>query len=78
MFPHPDLFMMFTQQLLADRIAILCHDPDQSINIFCMVAYQFRKFLHLRLQLLQAPDEGPLRIRGRLLLGQWGSFTRQR
>jgi len=47
MFPHADLFVVFAQQLLADRIAVLGNDPHQAVDILRMIPNEFGKFLHL-------------------------------
>lgn len=51
--PHP--FMMLSQQLATNGIPVFCDDADEPIDVFRMIAHQFREFLHLRFQPFQSP-----------------------
>lgn len=78
MFTNTDLFVMFPQQLLADGISIFSDDSDQPVDIFGMIPHQFGEFLHLRLEMLQTPQERFLSLRRGLFLRQHDRFFRQR
>ena len=78
MFAHADLFMVFPQQLLANCVPVFGDDPDQAVDIFCVVTDQFGEFLHLRFEVFQPPLEAFLVHTGRLFLGSRYAFFRQR
>jgi len=78
MFPDADLFVMFPQQLLADGVPIFGDDPDQPVDVFGMIPHQFREFLHLRLEMLQTPQESVLSLGRVLFLRQHLRFFRKR
>jgi hypothetical protein len=50
MIPHPNLLMVFTQQLSAENVTIFRDDPDQTVHIFGMIPNKFRQLLHLAFQ----------------------------
>jgi len=78
MFPDADLFVVFPQQLLADGVPIFGDDPDQPVDVFSMVPHQFRELLHLRLEMLQTPQESVLSLGRVLFLRQHLRFFRKR
>ena len=73
MLTNTDLFVMFSQQLLADGVPVFSNDPDQPVDIFSMVPHQFGEFLHLGFKMFQAPHESVFSRRG-LLLGKRSRF----
>ena len=77
MFAYADLLMMFPQQLLADCVSIFGDDPDQAVDIFCVVPDQFGEFLHLRFEVFQPPLEAFLILTRRLFLRGRHAFFRQ-
>jgi hypothetical protein len=49
--------LVLTDHLTAQKFAILCDNPNDSIGILRMVAHQLREFLHLPLQSIQPPQD---------------------
>ncbi|TKS57869.1 MAG: hypothetical protein EWM73_03691 [Nitrospira sp.] len=47
MLADPDLLMVLAQQLTPNDVAIFGHNAHQSIDIFRMLANQFRQLCHL-------------------------------
>ena len=47
MFADPDLRLVLAQQLTPNDVTILGHDAHQPIDIFRMLADQFRQLCHL-------------------------------
>lgn len=66
MFAHADLFMVFPQQLLANCVPVFGDDPDQAVDIFCVVTDQFGELLHLRFEVFEPPLEAFLVLPRRL------------
>lgn len=52
----PDAFMMLSQQLTANGIAVFRDDSDEPVDVFRVIADEFREFLHLRFQSLEPPQ----------------------
>ena len=77
MFAHADLFMVFPQQLLANCVPVFGDDPDQAVDIFCVVTDQFGELLHLRFEVFEPPLEAFLVLPRRLFLGGRHAFFRQ-
>ena len=69
--------MVFPQQLLANCVPIFGDDPDQAVDIFCVVTDQFGEFLHLRFEVFQPPLEAFLVLTRRFFLGGRHAFFRQ-
>ena len=69
---------MLPQQLLSNGVAVFGNDADQAIDILGVIADKFGEFLHLRLKMLQTPAQPFLILGGRLFLGQYHGFFRQR
>jgi len=67
MFPDTHLFVMFSEQLSPNGVAVLCHNADKPVDILGMITDQLGQLLQLSFNPLQSPQDVFQAVRSCLL-----------